>query len=115
MPVYSIWGKVETGMPNNDVGDRHRLYTECRDDLLNRQLSNSEHFDKSVLSLSSALLGASIAFIRPSGPDALTHHVELLAWSWIALAVAVGTTMLSFMVSQKAVDRQLALADMVTT
>lgn len=60
---------------------------------------------------SSALLAASIAFIRPSGPDAGTHHAAILAWSWGALAVAIVSTMVSFLVSQKAVDRQLELAD----
>lgn len=91
--------------------ERKKLYADCRDDLLKRQLSNSENFDRSVLSLSSALLAASIAFIRPSGPGAGTHHAAILAWSWAAFAVAIISTMVSFLVSQKAVDRQLDLAE----
>jgi hypothetical protein len=95
----------------NDDAERQKLYAETRSDLLKRQLSNSENFDRSVLSLSSALLVASIAFIRPSGPGAGTHHAGILAWSWAALALSIVSTMASFLVSQKAIDHQLELAD----
>jgi hypothetical protein len=95
----------------DDDAERQRLYAETRGDLLKRQLSNSENFDRSLLSLSSALLAASIAFIRPSGSGPGTHHAAILAWSWGALAVSIVSTMASFLVSQKAIDRQLDLAD----
>lgn len=91
--------------------ERRQLHGEYRSDLLKRELSNSENFDRSVLSLSSALLAASIAFIRPSDVGVGTHHAAILAWSWAALAVAIVSTMVSFLVSQRAINRQLKLAD----
>jgi hypothetical protein len=93
-----------------DDAERLKLYAECRTDLLNRQLSNSETFDRSVLSLSSALLAASIAFIKPAAGASAIGHGAVLAWSWVALAVAIASTMLSFLVSQMAIDRQLDFA-----
>lgn len=114
IPVTS-WIFMETERPAasnvlDDAGERQKLYAECRNDLLKRQLSNSENFDRSVLSLSSALLAASIAFIKPAAGAPGIWHAALLAWSWVALAVAIATTMLSFLVSQVAIDRQLDFA-----
>lgn len=94
----------------DDHAERQKLYAETRTDLLKRQLSNSENFDRSVLSLSSALLAASIAFVKPSTGTTGTGHAVLLGSSWVALAVAIASTMLSFLVSQLAIDRQLDLA-----
>jgi hypothetical protein len=37
-------------------------------------------------------------------------HTAILAWSWLALSVAIASTMLSFLISQMAVDRQLDFA-----
>jgi hypothetical protein len=91
--------------------ERQKLYADCRNDLLKRQLSNSENFDRSVLSLSSALLAGSIAFIRPSGVGAGTDHAAILGWSWVALGAAIMITMVSFLVSQMAIARQLEFAD----
>ena len=90
--------------------ERERLYAEYRTELLKRQLSNSENFDRSVLSLSSGLLAASIAFIKPAPGAPGIGHWALLACSWVALAVAIAFTMLSFLVSQRAIDRQLNFA-----
>jgi hypothetical protein len=94
----------------DNTGERQKLYAETRTDLLKRQLSNAENFDRSVLSLSSGLLAASIAFIKPSASGSGMGHAALLVSSWVALAVAIASTMLSFLVSQRAIDRQLDLA-----
>jgi hypothetical protein len=94
----------------DDDAERRKLYAECRTDLLKRQLSNSENFDRSVLSLSSGLLAASIAFIKPAAGAPGIGHAAILAWSWVALSAAIASTMLSFLLSQVAVDRQLDFA-----
>jgi len=39
-----------------------------------------------------------------------TGHAALLAWSWVTLAAAITSTMVSFVISQMAIDRQLDLA-----
>jgi hypothetical protein len=40
------------------------MYSEVRQDLLKRQFSNAENFDKAILSLSTAGLGFSLAFLK---------------------------------------------------
>lgn len=96
-----------TGAPVNT--ERQNLYADCRNDLFKRQLSNSENFDRSILSLSIGLLAVSVAFIKPTAPAAL--HIEILGWSWVALGAAIASTMASFMTSQAAIDRQLDHAE----
>ena len=86
------------------------LYERCRDDLLKRQLSNSENFDKSILSLSTAGLGFSLAFIKEVVrlPDA--DYWYILYGSWCCFALAIVGTLCSFLASQKGIDRQLDYA-----
>jgi hypothetical protein len=85
---------------------RQKLYSETRKDLLTRQLSNSENFDKAILSLSSAGLGLSLTFIK----DIRASHLFLLQWSWYAFGLAIVITLISFLSSQRAITKQLDFA-----
>ena len=90
--------------------ERRTLYGEYRKDLLARQLSNSENFDRSILSLSSGILAVSIAFIRGSTAPQALQHTALLSISWVAFAAAIAFTLASFITSQKAIDKHLEFA-----
>jgi hypothetical protein len=89
--------------------ERQRLHRESREDLLKRLLSNTENFDKNLLTLASTLLAGSVAFIRPAPNSPGVIHAAVLAWSWGMLGVAIASTMVSFLTSQSAVERQLSL------
>jgi hypothetical protein len=95
---------------DNPAVECRKLYAEYRKDLLARQLSNSENFNRSILSLSSAILAVSVAFLRSQGPSPTPHYVGVLSTSWIAFALAIVSTVLSFMTSQVAIDRHLQFA-----
>lgn len=70
-----------------DVTDEtKKIYSETRNDLLNRHLSNTEAFDKAVLSLSSAGLGVSLAFIKDIVPIHTIINIRLLYISWLCFA-----------------------------
>ncbi len=83
-------------------------YYQFRDDLVKCQLSNDENYDKSVLSLSSAGLGLSLAFIRNLNP---MHCKYLLILSWVLFAIAIIVTIISFRVSQFSIERQMEYAE----
>ena len=89
---------------------RLKLYGETRADLLKRQLSNSENTDRAILSVSTAALGFSLAFLKDivSLQDAAFPLLPYLSWVFFMLAIAI--TLLSFFTSQKAIDEQLVLA-----
>jgi len=89
---------------------RLRLYGETRADLLKRQLSNSENADRAILSVSTAALGFSLAFLKDVVPLQTADYSWLLYLSWVFFPVAIIATLLSFFTSQKAIDEQLDLA-----
>ena len=90
---------------------RQKLYSETRQDLLTRQLSNSQNYDRAILSLSTAGLGFSLAFIQNLIPLTLSKHIWLLYYSWVFFIIAIVLTLLSFLFSQKAIDKQLFFAE----
>ncbi|MBU0566776.1 hypothetical protein KJ693_02160 [bacterium] len=94
----------------DNMEERKKLYSETRNDLLNRQLSNSENFDRAILSLSTAGLGFSLAFIKDIVPFAQVSHLKLLCLSWYMFAIAIVVTLVSFIASQLGIDKQLIFA-----
>lgn len=89
---------------------RLKLYADTRADLLKRQLSNSENADRAILSVSTAALGFSLAFLKDivSLQGAMLSYLPYLSWALFVLAIVV--TLLSFFTSQKAIDEQLDVA-----
>lgn len=90
---------------------KQRLLAEARADLLKRQLSNTENYDKAILSLATAFLGFSFAFLKDVIPGRLPHHVVVLYLSWGSLASAVVATIVSFWVSHHGIKIQLKKAE----
>ena len=93
-----------------DADIKARLLADTRADLLKRQLSNSENYDKAILSLSTAFLGFSLAFLKDMLP-LRTEWIGLLYGSWVAFGVAVLSTIISFYMSQRGIDAQLRKAE----
>lgn len=86
-----------------------RLYKEYLADLEKRELSATESFDKSVLTLSSAGLGLSLSFLKDFvGSEVLWPWA--LYGSWIMFTLATVSTMLSFQSSGKAQKHQKKIA-----
>lgn len=90
--------------------ERKKLYSETRKDLLTRQLSNSESYDKAILSLSSALLGFSLVFIKDIFQIERTAKKIFLYWSWYLFAAAIILTIVSFVISNFGIKKQLKYA-----
>jgi hypothetical protein len=88
-----------------------RLYAETRTDLLKRQLSNAENYDKAVLSLATGVLGFSLVFIKDIVPFTNAESMWALKVSWSLLFMAILSTLLSFVASQKGIKRQLDYAE----
>lgn len=93
------------------TAEKQRLLAETRADLLKRQLSNAENYDKAILSLSTAFLGLSFVFMKDLVPAHQAKWLCLLYGSWGLLTGAVLTTIVSFWVSQQAIDEQLKKAE----
>lgn len=94
----------------NDQEKRNELFFTYRKELLERELSNSVNLDKSILSLSTAGLGFSLAFIKDVVPLTGGSLLWLLIISWYLFASAIISTIISFITSQLAIKKQIDYA-----
>lgn len=94
-----------------DQAERQRLYSETRTDLLTRQLSNSEKLDGAILTLSTAALGVSIAFIDNVVKLENAQNILLLKISWCLFGFSIVSTLVSFIASQIGIKTQLNYAE----
>ncbi len=91
--------------------EKKRVYASTRQDLLTRDLSNSEKYDNAILTLSTGVLAISLAFIKDIIPLEKTRCLILLILSWCAFGAAIISTLISFLSSQMAIKRQLEYAE----
>jgi hypothetical protein len=69
--------------------------------------TTTDRFDQSMLTLSSAALGVSVAFIKDIVPFAQAVWSLLLYASWICFSLCIVVTVLSFQVSRAALKQHL--------
>jgi hypothetical protein len=77
--------------------------------------SGADSFDKSMLTLSSGALGVSLAFIKDIVPRGTASWICLLIISWIAFALCIATTVVSFLFSIAAHKKHRELLDKMWT
>ncbi len=77
--------------------ENQKMFSERRQELINRQLSNSESQDRAVLTLSSSGLVLSVSFIRFVVELEAAVYTWLLYASWGLFATAVISTILSYL------------------
>lgn len=90
---------------------RNELLAKYRDDILRRQLSNNENYDKAVLSLGTAFLGFSMAFLKDFVSYQNATCAPLLPISWVLFCFSIVATVASFFISQKGLSTQLEYAE----
>ena len=88
------------------------MYESLRDELYKRQLSNTEAYDKAILSLSSAGLALSLSFIKFIVPLDEAVYLQLLKASWILFLFSIAITVISFLIGNKGISTQLENAEM---
>ena len=98
------------GMDMTDE-ERREAYEKYREELLKRQLSNDEAYDKSILSLSSAGLAITLTLYNEILPKEGVDAAFLLYTSWVLFAVAIISTIVSFQISQKGLTIQESIAE----
>lgn len=96
-------------MADGNQKEGRRLFAEYRAELLKRQFSNSEAYDKALLTMSSGLLGLSIAFVKDASVRTDTY-LWLLYLSWVLLALTTSTTVINFLLGNIAIEQQIKLA-----
>lgn len=92
-------------MSESDSGQRD--FEAIREHLYTALLSAHEQYDKAVLTLSTGLLGLSVTFIKSDSGTAAVRLRCLLVLSWIFLLIAIFSTLISFIFSQRALTKAL--------
>jgi hypothetical protein len=87
------------------------LFGKFREDILRRQLSNTENYDKAVLSLGTTFLGFSLAYVKDFTPYEQTILGWLLPLSWGLFGLSIIATIASFFASQRGLSIQLEYAE----
>lgn len=96
---------------SEEIPQAEKIYDEYRKILLDRQLSNSEKYDGALLSLSTGVLGLSLAFIKDIAPIGDLIIVWILITSWALFAISIILTITSYITSQKGINTQLEYAE----
>lgn len=71
----------------------------------------SKLFDRSILTLSAGALALSLTFVEKIAPNPLPESVRMLLAAWIFFGGTILITLISFLVSQRAYQRQRDLND----
>jgi hypothetical protein len=91
--------------------EAEKLYYEFRNHLIESRHKSYEQFDKAVFLLSGGGLTISLTFIKDLIPFVTAASKNLLVTSWVLFVIPLILTLLSFILSQKALDRQIELTD----
>lgn len=91
--------------------DAKKAFADLVSEANKRELSGSENFDKSVLTLSSAGLGLSLTFLKDFVHLSSATTKWALYGSWVAFTLATLGTMLSFICSGRAQRLQVKAAE----
>jgi len=87
---------------------QHSLFEE-RKSLLNALLDQSRSFDKYVLTLAGGALGLSLVFIQQIAPQPSAETIGFLVGAWSAFGASILMTLISFLFSQKACEKQIEI------
>ena len=85
----------------------NKLLNKHKDELLKRDLSNTENYDKAILTLSSAGLGFSLVAIKSIVPWESAVFVWLVISGWSLLLLSIIICLVAYLVSNKAIGIEL--------
>jgi len=87
------------------------IHDKSREDLLKRQLSNNESYDKAILSLSSAGLALSLTAVKFVIPLNNATDVWALKASWVLFLITVILSLSAYLIGNKAISKQLEIQE----
>lgn len=95
------------------MGDsiNQELFAKYREHMLTLLQSNSENYDKSILSLSSGFLALSLSFIKDIVPLSESNCIIILKISWFLFVISIIFTISSFIFSKYGAKKAIAYSE----
>lgn len=90
---------------------KYQEYIKERQLLFNAKLQGSQSLDKAILTLSAGALGLSLTFIRQIAPHPQLPTLKFIILAWICFGLSILLTLISFLTSQKACDKQIEILE----
>lgn len=108
MNEANVMEKLESNQ-NKDI--KYKVYLEERNFLIKSKLDQSRQFDKAILTLAAGALGLSITFIKQIAPVIKPGTKCLLVGAWIGFGLSILLTLISFLTSQSACEKQIKILE----
>ncbi|MCX7132378.1 hypothetical protein [Aeromonas sp.] len=89
----------------------NEIHDKYRDELLKRQLYNTEHYDKTILTLSSSGLAISLTFLNLVIPNGSAKFAFIIQSAWVCFLLSIILSLCAYHVSNKVIDRYLINAE----
>ncbi|RZN52413.1 hypothetical protein [Escherichia sp. E13S3] len=86
------------------------IFATYKAEVEKRELSNTDNYDKHILTLSSAGLAISLTVFKDIAPQGQTAHIWLLFSAWVLFGCAILSTIFSFLISNAALRAELEIA-----
>ncbi|EBF4785150.1 hypothetical protein AC369_22150 [Salmonella enterica subsp. diarizonae] len=86
------------------------FYATYKAEVDKRELSNTDNYDKNILTLSSAGLAISLTVFKDIAPHGQIAHIWLLYSAWVLFGCAILATIFSFLISNAALRSELEVA-----
>jgi hypothetical protein len=90
----------------------YKTYTKERYSLIRSQVEQARQFDKYILALASGTFGFSVVFMRYIAPNPGLSTIPLITAALVNFGASIFSTLLSFLMSQKAIVKQLEITDL---
>lgn len=95
---------------DDDIAQRRLMFDKYREDLLARELSNSQAYDKAILTLSSAGFAISVTAIELVTTLKNSDHAYLIVISWWLFFATILISISTFLIGNAAINKQIKLA-----
>lgn len=105
LSLKSDTGEISGKDESNLVGVKQ--FEAFRDEIRKRELSNTENYDKTILSLSSSGLALSLTAIHYVVPLGSANNICILKFGWILFGLTILLSIVAYWVSNKALNMQL--------
>jgi hypothetical protein len=98
-------------MQEENSDRKYQEYIRERQLLFNAKLQGSQSLDKAILTLSAGALGLSLTFMRQVAPHPQPTTLKLIILAWSCFGLSIVTTLISFLTSQKACNKQIEILE----